>query len=377
MASSLTQKIEIAQLKDELIEAQQFIVQLQANYAEKCSEAEILRVECKQIHIIMEQQRAELHSMISQLQSQLSTKEQECAAALSDIKAKHMEVALLQEQLKVTQTSYITKIDELMSKIADYERQVHLLQEHQQQSESRANLEERCGGTEKGPSANDHHYGLSTHELKEDLLVLNTLNKELEAKLRIKSEEAAELSQQVQKLNCEKSQLVIEKDLRENFYSEKIETLKKTNDVVNSEKSKLQEMYNKVMAEYYSMSLNYNIMLEKNREKEKPSSKAVTILRQVCVHNSNKTSQPHATYGRVDNIPQSNHNVYSEPEDQPVPPSLPNVDLIKFGEINVDVIKPRGIKVRTQAGMSFVPETKKLLQIKKAGFEKIPSGPSL
>lgn len=378
MASSLTQKIEIAQLKDELVDAQRCIAQLQTNYAEKCSEAEILRVECRQVHTILEQQTAELHAIIHQLQSQLSATEQERAAALSDVKAKHMEVALLQEQLKVTQTSYATKIDELTGKLVDYERQIHALQGRQQhQLKDRANIEEKGNGGEKGPLPSDLNCGLTTQELKEDLLILNTLNKELEAKLRAKSEEAADLSQQVQKLSCERSQLAIEKDLREAFYSEKIEALKKTNDVVSSEKSKLQEMYNKVMAEYYNMSLNYNVMLSKDQEKGKTPSRAVTILRQVCLHNSNKASQHHVVYGNMDKVPESNNNICQEPANKPALPVLQNADLTKFGDVNIEAIKPKGVKVKTQAGMSFVPETKKLLQIQKAGFEKILRDPTL
>ena len=374
MPSSLTQKIEAAQLKEELVEAQRFIAQLQTNYAEKCSEAEVLRVECKQIHSVLEQQTAELHAVIHQLQGQLSVKEQEYAAALSDVKAKHMEVTLLHEQLKLTQASYTTKIDELTGKLVDYERQVHMLQQQQQQqqSESRARLEGKNGGTQKKHSSNEADCILSVQELKEDLLILNTLNQELEEKLRTKSEEVVDLSQQVQKLTCERTQLLLEKDLRETIHSEKIDALTKAIDVTNSEKSKLQDMYGRVMAEYYSMSLNYNILLSRDQEKAKASPKAMTVLRQVCVHNSNKAPQQHIAYGSANDVSAPNTIVCAEPKE-----SFPNIDMMKVGAVDIESVRPKGTKVKTQAGVSFVPETKKLLQIQKADLEKIPRAPTL
>lgn len=373
MPSSLTQKIEAAQLKEELVEAQRFIAQLQTNYAEKCSEAEVLRVECKQIHSVLEQQTAELHAVIHQLQGQLSVKEQEYTAALSDVKAKHMEVTLLHEQLKLTQASYTTKIDELTGKLVDYERQVHILQQQQQQqSESRARLEGKNGGTQKKPSSNEADCILSVQELKEDLLILNTLNQELEEKLRTKSEEVVDLSQQVQKLTCERTQLLLEKDLRETVHSEKIDALTKTIDVTNSEKSKLQDMYSRVMAEYYSMSLNYNILLSRDQEKAKAPPKAMTVLRQVCVHNSNKAPQQHIAYRSANDVSAPNNIVCAEPKE-----SFPKIDMMKVGAVDIESVRPKGTKVKTQAGVSFVPETKKLLQIQKAGLEKIPRAPTL
>ena len=370
MPSSLTQKIEAAQLKEELVEAQRFIAQLQTNYAEKCSEAEVLRVECKQIHSVLEQQTAELHTVIHQLQGQLSVKEQEYTAALSDVKAKHMEVTLLHEQLKLTQASYTTKIDELTRKLVDYERQVHVLQ--QQQSESRACLEGKNRGTQKKLSSNEVDCILSVQELKEDLLILNTLNQELEEKLRTKSEEVIDLSQQVQKLTCERTQLLLEKDLRETIHSEKIDALTKAIDVTNSEKSKLQDMYGRIMAEYYSMSLNYNILLSRDQEKAKAPPKAMTVLRQVCVHNSNKAPQQHIAYGSANDVSVPNTIVCAEPKE-----SFPKFDMMKFEAVDIGSVRPKGIKVKTQAGVSFVPETKKLLQIQKAGLEKIPRAPTL
>ncbi|EFO62529.1 Hypothetical protein GLP15_4882 [Giardia lamblia P15] len=369
MPGSLTQKIEAAQLKEELLEAQRFIAQLQLNYAEKCSEAEVLRVECKQIHGASEQRMAELHTMIHQLQSKLSIKEQEHITALSNAKAKHMEVALLQEQLKVTQASYTAKIDELAGKMVDYERQVQLLQQHQHQFEDRACPKEK---DEKEASSNEHNRDLSIKELKEDLVILNVLNKELETKLRANSEEVSDLTRQVQRLSDEKAQLVMEKSLREAFYSEKIDALTRTIDTVNDEKSKLQGMYNRALTEYYNMSLAYNVILSTCQKKEEAPPKAMTILRQVCVHNSAKAPQQHVTSEGVGKAPCSNCSAVLEPRDKPAPPFLPNLELMKLGEVDIESIRPKGTKVKTQAGISFVPETKKLLQIQKAGSEKIP-----
>ncbi|ESU39633.1 Hypothetical protein DHA2_151197 [Giardia duodenalis] len=371
MPSSLTQKIEAAQLKEELLEAQRFIAQLQLNYAEKCSEAEILRVECKQIHGASEQRMAELHAVVHQLQSQLSVKEQEHITALSDAKAKHMEVVLLQEQLKVTQASYTQKIDELAGKMADYERQVHLLQQQQHHFEGvdRASSNEK---DEKEASSSEHCRGLSMKELKEDLMVLNVLNKELETKLRATSEEVADLARQVQRLSDEKTQLMMEKTLRETFYSEKIDALTRTIDTINCEKSKLQEMYNKAMTEYYNLSLAYNILLSTCQKREEAPSKAVTILRQVCIHDPAKAPRQHVISEGVGKAPCPNCPAVLEPRDNPAPSFPPNLELMKFGEVDIGFIKPKGVKVKTQAGVSFVPETKKLLQIRKADSEKIP-----
>lgn len=129
-------------------------------------------------------------------------------------------------------------------------------------------------------------------ELKEDLMVLNVLNKELETKLRATSEELADLARQVQRLSDEKTQLMMEDPAR-NLLLRKIDALTRTIDTINCEKSRLQEMYNKAMTEYYNLSLAYNILLSTCQKREEVPSKAVTILRQVCIHDPTKAPRQH------------------------------------------------------------------------------------